>query len=108
MWAINPALVAHCTSIDFILPSCLDCCEKFGTDPFGIVHTPLVCGFVLVALQCFETQSSTHQCGKHTMIEHSPSWKPTNHPSERKTLISATGDTMEYRAGTDLGKKAWF
>lgn len=41
----------------------------------------------------------------YTMIKYSPSWKPTNHPSERKALISATGNMMEYRAGTDLGKK---
>lgn len=65
------------------------------------------CGFVLVALQCFETQSCTHQCRKNTMREYSPSLKATNHPSERKTLMAATGGTMECRAGTDLGKKAW-
>lgn len=80
----------------------------FGADPLGIVHAPLACGFVLVALQCFRTQSFTQQCGKNTMTEYSLSLKATNHPSERKTLMSAMGDTMEYRAGSDLGEKSWF
>lgn len=42
------------------------------------------------------------------MIAYTPNWKSTDYPPERKMLISATGDKMQYKANTDIGKKDYF
>ena len=42
------------------------------------------------------------------MIAYTPNWKSTHYPPESKMLISATEDTMQYKADTDIGKKDYF
>lgn len=39
------------------------------------------------------------------MIAYTPNWKFTHYPSEMKMLNSATGDTMQYKADTDMERK---
>lgn len=39
------------------------------------------------------------------MVAYTPKWKSTHCPPERKMLNSATGDTMQYKADTDMERK---